>query len=441
MKYIVRALNVIIISALANGFLYVSESENIAVLFGLIAVALIINAVPSVTSWKIPGIRLKIAYDGCELLIIFLCSTAICLIYHIITAFMYIPEQWQLWVLSSLLAIAVETIVFWNGIIRVYCTSVQLGVEKRAWGIVLGMIPIANLIMLFKIIRTVNDEVKLEAEKVKLNEMRKNNEICNTKYPILLVHGVFFRDSKMLNYWGRVPGELIKNGAKIHYGQHESAASVAESAEQINDRIKYIVEKTGCEKVNIIAHSKGGLDSRYAISVLGASKYVATLTTINTPHRGCLFVDNLLNVAPENTIGKIAHTYNSSAIALGDTQPDFIAAVSDLTDNACKAFNEKVIDSPEVYYQSVGSTLGRATGGKFPLNVSYPLVKKYSGANDGLVAEPSFRWGSNYQLLKPQGKRGISHGDMIDLNRENIPSFDVREFYVQLVADLKNKGF
>ncbi|MEE0061348.1 MAG: triacylglycerol lipase, partial [Acutalibacteraceae bacterium] len=85
--------------------------------------------------------------------------------------------------------------------------------------------------------------------------------------------------------------------------------------------------------------------------------------------------------------------------------------------------------------------LGRATGGKFPLNVSYPLVKKYSGANDGLVAEPSFRWGSNYQLLKPQGKRGISHGDMIDLNRENIPSFDVREFYVQLVADLKNKGF
>lgn len=441
MKYIVRALNVIIISALANGFLYVSESENIAVLFGLIAVALIINAVPSVTSWKIPGIRLKIAYDGCELLIIFLCSTAICLIYHIITAFMYIPEQWQLWVLSSLLAIAVETIVFWNGIIRVYCTSVQLGVEKRAWGIVLGMIPIANLIMLFKIIRTVNDEVKLEAEKVKLNEMRKNNEICNTKYPILLVHGVFFRDSKMLNYWGRVPGELIKNGAKIHYGQHESAASVAESAEQINDRIKYIVEKTGCEKVNIIAHSKGGLDSRYAISVLGASKYVATLTTINTPHRGCLFVDNLLNVAPENMIGKIAHTYNSSAIALGDTQPDFIAAVSDLTDNACKAFNEKVIDSPEVYYQSVGSTLGRATGGKFPLNVSYPLVKKYSGANDGLVAEPSFRWGSNYQLLKPQGKRGISHGDMIDLNRENIPSFDVREFYVQLVADLKNKGF
>ena len=441
MKYIVRLLNIIVVSALANSFLYVSASGNIAILIGVIILALIINAVPSFASWKIPGIRLKIAYDGCELLIIFLWSVAICLVYHIITAFIYIPDQWHLWGLSSLLAIGVEAFVFWNGIIRVYCTSVQLGINKRAWGIILGMIPIANLVMLFKIIRTVSDEVKLEADKIKLNKMRKDSAICSTKYPVLLVHGVFFRDSKMLNYWGRVPGELIKNGAKIYYGQHESASSIVDSAEQIYDRIKYITEKTGCEKVNIIAHSKGGLDSRYAISVLGASKYVATLTTINTPHRGCLFVDNLLNLAPEKVTNKIADTYNSSAIALGDTQPDFMAAVSDLTANACKEFNERVVDSPEVYYQSVGSTLGRATGGKFPLNVSYPLVKKYSGANDGLVAEPSFKWGSDYKLLKPSGKRGISHGDMIDLNRENIPDFDVREFYVQLVADLKNKGF
>jgi triacylglycerol lipase len=29
---------------------------------------------------------------------------------------------------------------------------------------------------------------------------------------------------------------------------------------------------------------------------------------------------------------------------------------------------------------------------------------------------------------------------MIDLNRTNIPGFDVREFYVELVSDLKNRG-
>ena len=32
------------------------------------------------------------------------------------------------------------------------------------------------------------------------------------------------------------------------------------------------------------------------------------------------------------------------------------------------------------------------------------------------------------------------HGDVIDLNREDIPGFDVREFYVQLVSKLKERG-
>ena len=44
-------------------------------------------------------------------------------------------------------------------------------------------------------------------------------------------------------------------------------------------------------------------------------------------------------------------------------------------------------------------------------------------------------------MLVPKGRRGISHGDMIDLNRENIKDFDVREFYVNLVEELRLKGF
>ena len=95
---------------------------------------------------------------------------------------------------------------------------------------------------------------------------------------------------------------------------------------------------------------------------------------------------------------------------------------------------------PDVYYQSVGSRLNRAAGGRFPLNFTYHLAKYFDGANDGLVGEGSFPWGQAYRFLTVKGSRGISHGDMIDLNRENIPDFDVREFYVQLVADLKAKG-
>ena len=62
---------------------------------------------------------------------------------------------------------------------------------------------------------------------------------------------------------------------------------------------------------------------------------------------------------------------------------------------------------------------------------------------DGLLTKSqieSFKWGENYILLKPTKKYGISHGDMIDLNRENIEDFDVREFYVGLVEELKRRG-
>ena len=89
---------------------------------------------------------------------------------------------------------------------------------------------------------------------------------------------------------------------------------------------------------------------------------------------------------------------------------------------------------------SVGSRLNGAASGTFPLNFTYLLARRFDGPNDGLVGERSFAWGNSYRFLTVEGRRGISHGDVVDLNRENIPGFDVREFYVQLVADLKARG-
>ena len=93
-----------------------------------------------------------------------------------------------------------------------------------------------------------------------------------------------------------------------------------------------------------------------------------------------------------------------------------------------------------IYTQSVGSVMSRPQKGRFPLNISYRYVKNFDGENDGLVGESSFAWGEKYTLLRTEGKRGISHGDMIDLNRENIKDFDVRAFYTELVNDLRERG-
>lgn len=348
---------------------------------------------------------------------------------------------WQDILVNTLVVFLAELIIFWDGTIRLYVTSVQLGIKWRIVGALCGMIPIVNIFVLIKTIRIADEEYNFERDKIELDSLRAESELCKTKYPLLLVHGVFFRDSKYLNYWGRIPNALKKNGAEVYYGSQQSAASVKDSGMELCEKIKQIITETGCEKVNIIAHSKGGLDSRYAIRFLGANKYVASLTTINTPHRGCRFADYLLDKASDSFRDSVAKRYNSALKRFGDTNPDFISAVTDLTASKCEQFNMTCHDVPTVYYQSVGSKALRATGGKFPLNLSYNLVKHFDGENDGLVSVDSMKWGEKFTLLTPKGRRGITHGDVVDLNRENIKGFDVREFYVSLVNDLKNKGF
>ncbi|MDE6845918.1 MAG: triacylglycerol lipase [Lachnospiraceae bacterium] len=386
--------------------------------------------------------------DGIALLQIFLATTVVEIIFCIVVLLAGMPDDIDsgfsyplVWLRHLLLILLVELILFWNGIIRVYLTSVQLGIKWRLIGIICGWIPIAHLYALYKIIRITSNEVVYENEKYLLNQIRAENQECHTRYPVLLVHGVFFRDFRFFNYWGRIPAELKRNGATLFYGCQQSAASVAKCGEELSGRIKQIIQETGCEKVNIIAHSKGGLDSRYAISACGAAPYVASLTTINTPHRGCIFADYLLDKIPDAVCDKVAVKYNAALTLLGDPNPDFMEAVQDLTASSCTRLNALLPDDPQVYYQSVGSKMNGAFSGRFPLNMSYPMVKHFDGANDGLVSVDSMKWGSNFIYLSVPDGRGISHGDMIDLNRENISGFDMREFYVNLVHDLKERGF
>lgn len=417
-----------------------SKPGGIVLTLLLIWGLIVINIVPALSRRRISGKRLRVCADGCELLIYFLISVAASIICLLVTLPIVLAENKLLWFGDLACVILVETVVFFSGIIRVYLTSAQIGIKWRVIGVVCGWIPVVHLVVLMKIIRMASDEWEFESGKIMQAQERKGEELCRTRYPILMVHGVFFRDFKYFNYWGRIPKELEKHGAVIYYGNHQSVASVADSGRELACRIEEIVAETGCGKVNIIAHSKGGLDSRYAVSCLGMEKYVASLITVNTPHRGCIFADYLLDKIPGTVKEKVAESYNSALKVLGDENPDFMAAVMDLTASACKEFNEKVEDRPGIYYQSIGSKLNVASGGRFPLNFSHQLVKYFDGPNDGLVAESSFPWGEDYIFLTTTGKRGISHGDMIDLNRENIKDFDVREFYVGLVNGLKEKN-
>ncbi|MEL7657591.1 MAG: triacylglycerol lipase, partial [Bacillota bacterium] len=279
-----------------------------------------------------------------------------------------------------------------------------------------------------------------ETEKIELNNIRKDSNICKTKYPILLIHGIFWRDWQFFNYWGRIPAELIKNGATVYYGNQQSAATMEICSNEIKKQILSIIEKENCEKVNIIAHSKGGLDARYAISCLGMDEHVASLTTIGTPHQGCSFVDRLIRIIPDKIMLAIAKRYNSTYRKLGDKEPDFYSGIHDITVKKCLEFNKIVPDRQNVLYQSVASKMSDVLSAGFPLNIGYAALRRSEGENDGFVSVASSKWGDFIDCYTVKRRRGVSHGDMIDLMRENISGFDVRECYVGIVKELKAKG-
>ncbi len=458
--YAVRVLSALLVALGAVCYLPMRDGViPVTSLYVLIPLYLLCNALPYLLYRAIPkpnggkhGIlslchsrhTLRSCAHGVETIRIFLLATGISVVYHLIRLPLLRTGRWADWLISAAIAVGVLAVVFWNGMLCLYIYSVQLGIRWRVIGALCGMIPIAQLIALRRIMQVVGAEVEEECRQIARNNARREEMVCKTRYPILMVHGAFFRDIKHLNYWGRIPATLETNGATVFYGNHQSAASFRDSAAELAERIRGIVEETGCGKVNVIAHSKGGMDIRTALAYEGIAPCVASVTTVNTPHKGCEFAEFLLEKAPESLRDKVANTYNKAAHLLGDHEPDFLAALHDLTASSCAAFNEvtegEAGHTEGILCQSIGSKMDRAAGGQFPLNFSYVIARLFDGPNDGLVSETSARWGDSYTFLTAKGKRGISHGDVIDLNRTNIEGFDVREFYVELVSNLKKHG-
>ena len=76
-----------------------------------------------------------------------------------------------------------------------------------------------------------------------------------------------------------------------------------------------------------------------------------------------------------------------------------------------------------------------------PLCFTSAFVKRFDGPNDGLVSITSAKWGEKVTVLQSNSPEGISHADMIDMSRHNRKDIDILEFYVELVSDLKKRGY
>ena len=446
MEYLQRAVAWMVLAATANLVWLVATVRPLPLVIFLVFAGLALSV------WFHVRPRLLLAHklprrsatltDGYELLLAASVATVTNIVWWVLlgidAAHRGTAQPWVVFGANLVVGILFIASLAINGFVRISLGSRQVTLTTKVMIALLWWLPPVTVVLLGRMSRTASAEIRTNAHRAARDQARAAQQICRTRHPLLLVHGVFFRDWPVFNYWGRIPEALIANGATISYGNQDASRTVADCGAQLVAAIEQAAAATG--KVNIIAHSKGGLDSRWAISQLGMADKVASLTTINCSHRGCNFARELLEKIPEGTQAKIVKGADAVFGKLGDPNPDFMSSIADLTDVECARLNSLMPDAPGVTYLSVGSRMASRFAAPFPLNLGYTLIEPIDGPNDGLVAVHSMPWGEYLGTIEPTGKNGISHGDMIDLMRRDIDGFDVCEFYVNLVSGLRERG-
>lgn len=154
-----------------------------------------------------------------------------------------------------------------------------------------------------------------------------------TKYPIVLVHGLFgFDNIGPVEYWYGIPAALRADGAKVYVVQVAAANSTEVRGEQLLTQVKKILAVTGAAKVNLIGHSHGSPTSRYVASV--RPDLVASVSSVGGVNKGSAVADVLLKVAPPGSVSN--SVLISVTNGLGNIV-NFLSGGSGLNQNALAA--------------------------------------------------------------------------------------------------------
>ena len=177
----------------------------------------------------------------------------------------------------------------------------------------------------------------------------KPSTYTQTKYPIVLTHGLMGFDSLLgIDYWHKVPETLSKDGAKVYLTTVSNSNSSEIRGEQLIPQIERILAISGAEKVNLIGHSHGGPTIRYVASV--RPDLVASVTTIAGVNKGSAVADGIsaaTDASPAisaliktlgNTLAKVI-----DFISGGGYDQDIMASMGSLTTEQSLAFN---VDHP-----------------------------------------------------------------------------------------------
>ena len=134
-----------------------------------------------------------------------------------------------------------------------------------------------------------SSEVEDESDAPELTSALSGKPSQKRVNPVVLVHG--FNAAPEGSDWSfvGVAAEFERAGYKTYTARVEPFNGVSVRAASLKKTVdEALAACGGACKVNLVAHSMGGLDSRYLTSTLGygAAGKVASVTTVSTPHNG-----------------------------------------------------------------------------------------------------------------------------------------------------------
>jgi triacylglycerol lipase len=238
--------------------------------------------------------------------------------------------------------------------------------------------------------------------------------------PVVLVHGLYGFDrigvpGVKLHYFRGLARHLDGLGCPTHAVRLPAAASVPARAAALVKAIEALPHA----RVDVIAHSLGGLDARYALARLGLATRVRSLVTVGTPHRGTPLADLAVG-GPFDWARRIVR-------ALGVP----VDALEWLSTAALDRFNREITDVPGVRYGCVAGGVTRpSTPIALALRPAHAYLRRVSGVNDGLVPLASQYWGET--IAEIEADHFAQVGWQVQLRR----SFDALGLYAFVIARL-----
>lgn len=301
----------------------------------------------------------------------------------------------------------------------------------------------------------VNDSFEIDIAKVKfaghkvaqgaVNEFKVDIDTANTDeywcmsidwvgvefeaaYPFVLAHGIAANRDTWLQ--ADAPGVIAEmDKAGVLYERFSTAnpnGAVATNAVDLKAQIQGYLDTYKAKKVNLIVHSKGGLDSQALAAISAPAFEVLSLGTLSTPHRGSVVADlTMLQRAVASIYTNngsdpngFAQSFVSSTVAgmasgfgAGPQPPGLIDLTTTASNNAIAAGIRGNVGNTYTIGADAGPMCASApTNGQIdPMNPisNVPLLGSYT-----------------YHALRLAYQSICSYASAVQLSFEVLPSFD-----------------